>query len=153
MPLIQPPWFHKQNPDFPSFTYKKPKPWLPRTGCSVPNLSVLLILNKYLQVINVSFLQTKEATPCSLKNPSERRGAPAVSDPVWILLSHDDFVRLWLMAPNIFACFLLGSSVTHYMPQTLENLKDTGQSRNKLNRAFPSQWKVWALLFPLWSVT
>jgi hypothetical protein len=96
MPLIQPPWFHKQNPDFPSFTYKKPKPWLPRTGCSVPNLSVLLILNKYLQVINISFLQTKEATPCSLKNPSKRRGPPAASNLVWILLTTLSDCGPWL---------------------------------------------------------
>jgi hypothetical protein len=84
----------------PSFIYKKPRPWLPRICCPVPNLSVLLILNKYFQVINVPFLQTKEATPCSLKNPSERCGAPAVSDLVWILLSHNNLVRLCLMAPN-----------------------------------------------------
>jgi hypothetical protein len=85
--------------------YKKPGPWLSRTCCPVPNLSVLLILNKYLQVINVSFLQTKEATPCSLKNPSRRCGTSAVSNLVWILLSHNDLVRLWLMAPNILDPF------------------------------------------------
>jgi hypothetical protein len=98
MPSHQPPWFHKQNPDLsslPSFIYTKPGPWLPRTCCPVPNFSVLLILNKYLQVINVSILQTKEATAHSLKNSSERCGTPAVSDLVWTLLSHKDLVRLW----------------------------------------------------------
>jgi hypothetical protein len=43
----------------PCFMYIKPRPCLPRTCCPVPNLSVLLILNKCLQVINVSFLQRK----------------------------------------------------------------------------------------------
>jgi hypothetical protein len=33
-------------------------------------------------------------------NPNERCGAPAISDLVRILLSHNDLVRLQLMAPN-----------------------------------------------------
>jgi hypothetical protein len=36
-----------------------------------------------------------------LQKPSERHGALAVSDLVRILLSHNDLVRLQLMAPNI----------------------------------------------------
>jgi hypothetical protein len=34
------------------------------------------------------------------QNPSERHGALAVSNLVKILLSRNDLVRFWLMAPN-----------------------------------------------------
>jgi hypothetical protein len=45
------------------------------------------------------FLFSRHREPLYVpQNPSERYGAPAVSDLVMILLSHNDFVRLWLMA-------------------------------------------------------
>jgi hypothetical protein len=63
--LTQPPWFHKRHPDLTSFTNE--------TGPGGQgHVALFLTLHKQiplLKQVNVSFLQTKGATPCFLKTP------------------------------------------------------------------------------------
>jgi hypothetical protein len=78
----------------PSFIYIKPGP-----GCQ-GHVSLFLTFHKQ-NTFRLMFLFPKDSHSMFPQNPSERHGALAISDLVRILLSHNNLVRLWLMAPNI----------------------------------------------------
>jgi hypothetical protein len=72
------------------------------------------------------------------QNPSERHGALAVSDLVRILLSHNDLVRLLLMAPNIspflYFKWTWWSSTLSWKIWDISNLQKTENKKNTMSK-------------------